>query len=47
MEESVLNWVFEPECVRSFNQQIRDEFTQKIEKIENELLELAELLSQN
>jgi len=44
MEKAVLNDFFEPESVRNFNQQIRDEFASNIEILEKELLQLTESL---
>lgn len=47
MEKDGLNGFYEPESIQNFNQQIRDEFAQKVEILEKELFQLTELLSQN
>jgi hypothetical protein len=44
MKKAVLNDFYEPESVRNFNQQIRDEFAFNIETLEKELLQLTESL---
>lgn len=47
MEKAVLNNLYEPEHIRNFNQQIKDEFAKNIEALERELLQLTESLMQN
>jgi hypothetical protein len=44
MEKAMLNGFYEPESVRNFNQQIRDEFAKNVEILERELLQLTESL---
>jgi hypothetical protein len=44
MGKARINGFYEPESVRNFNQQIRDEFAQNVEILERELLQLTESL---
>jgi|GEM_PF-2194572 len=44
MEKARLNNFYEPESIRNFNQQIKDEFAHKMEALEKELLQLTESL---